>query len=338
MSEKSSPPRKIGKPPKDGPRIYTRREVIARIGASAAAAAGTVALGGWLVDRKVANAGPLIKIRDHRIVRPPGSLQLAIARGKDPALNVRRALLAMGGMEAFVAKGEKVCVKPNVGWNRTPEQGANTDPAVVAEVVRACLAAGAAEVWVADCPVNTADRCFARSGIAAAARDAGARVVQPSENGYRSVEVAGATLRVAEVLWPFVEADKVVNLPVVKQHGMSRATLAMKNWYGILGGHRARLHQDLHRSVVDLATLMKPTLTVMDATRILLANGPSGGSLDDVKRLDTIAISADEVALDAFGASLLGLAPDQVGSIALGQQAGLGRPDWKSLKLEEIAT
>jgi uncharacterized protein (DUF362 family) len=337
----SEAPKKIGKPaarPGSEPRIYTRREVIARIGASAVAAAGTVALGGWLVDRKVQAAGPLVKIRDHRIVRPQGALQLAIARGKDPAVNVRRALAAMGGMEAFVKKGERVCVKPNVGWNRTPEQSANTDPAVVAEVVRACLAAGAAEVWVTDCPVNTADRCFARSGISAAAKEAGARVVLPSENGYRGVEVAGATLRVAEVLWPFVDADKVVNLPVVKHHGLSRATLSMKNWYGILGGHRARLHQDLHRSVVDLATLMKPTLTVMDATRILLANGPSGGSLDDVKRLDTIAISADEVALDAFGASLLGLAADQVGSIALGQQAGLGQADWKSLKLEEIAT
>jgi uncharacterized protein (DUF362 family) len=125
---------------------------------------------------------------------------------------------------------------------------------------------------------------------------------------------------------------------VVKQHGLSRATLAMKNWYGVLGGHRARLHQDIHRSVVDLAAMMKPTLTVMDATRILLANGPSGGNLDDVKRLDTVAASTDEVALDAFGASLLGLAPAEVASIALGEQAKLGRADWRSLKVEEIAT
>jgi uncharacterized protein (DUF362 family) len=241
-------------------------------------------------------------------------------------------------MGAFVRRGERVAVKPNVGWNRLPEQAANTDPQVVAEVVRLALAAGAAEVWVADVPVNTADRCFDRSGIGEAARRAGARVVLPGERAFRLVEVGGATLRTAEVLWPLVEADRILNLPVVKQHGLSRATLAMKNWYGVLGGHRARLHQDIHRSVVDLAALMKPTLTVMDATRILLANGPSGGNLDDVKRLDTVAVSTDEVALDAFGASLLGLSADDVGSIALAEKAALGRADWRALKLEELAT
>jgi uncharacterized protein (DUF362 family) len=324
-----------GSPP---PRLYSRREMLVRVAGTAAAAAGTVGLGLALLDRAPSAAPAPVRIRDHRVARPSGSVAMAIARGKDPAANVRRALEAMGGMGAFVKRGERVAVKPNVGWNRLPEQAANTEPLVVAEVVRLALAAGAAEVWVTDNPVNTAERCFARSGIADAARAAGAKVVLPSERAFRLVEVAGATLRVAEVLWPLVDADRIINLPVVKQHGLSRATLSMKNWYGVLGGHRARLHQDIHRSVVDLATLVKPTLTVLDATRILLANGPSGGSLDDVKRLDTVAVSADEVALDAFGASLLGLSPDDVGSIALGEKAGLGRADWRSTKLEELGT
>jgi uncharacterized protein (DUF362 family) len=241
-------------------------------------------------------------------------------------------------MAAFVKKGESVVVKPNIGWNRLPEQGANTTPELVAEVVRLTLVAGASQVWVCDNPVNTAERCFARSGIAEAARKAGAKLVLPGERDFRLVTVAGATLRMAEVLWPLVEADRVINVPIVKQHGLSRATLAMKNWYGVLGGHRARLHQDIHRSVVDLAGMVKPTLTVMDATRILLSNGPSGGSPDDVKRLDTVAVATDEVALDAWGASLLGLAPADLGSIELGEKAGLGRADWKSLKIEELGT
>ncbi len=209
---------------------------------------------------------------------------------------------------------------------------------LVAEVVRLVAAAGASQIWVADVPVNTADRCFERSGIGRAAREAGARVVLPGSGAFREVEVAGATLRTAEVLWPFVDADKVINLPVAKQHGLSAATLAMKNWYGVLGGHRARLHQEIHRSVVDLAAMMRPTLTVLDATRVLLANGPSGGSLADVKRLDTVAASTDEVALDAFGAGLLGIPAAEVGSIALGEQAALGRAAWRSLKVEELGT
>jgi len=329
----------MSEPPRPAsPRLYTRREVLARVAGTAAAAAGVTGAGLALVDREPAPPRIATGLGDHRVERAGGAVGLAIARGKDPAVNVRRAIEAMGGMGAFVRRGERVVVKPNVGWNRLPEQAANTEPAVVAEVVRLALGAGAAQVWVTDVPVNTAERCFARSGIAEAARAAGARVVLPTDGGFRLVSVAGATLREAEVLWPFLEADRVINLPVVKQHGLSRATLAMKNWYGILGGHRARLHQDIHRSVVDLAALVKPTLTVMDATRVLLANGPSGGSLDDVRRLDTVAVSADEVALDAFGASLLGLSPADVGSIALGERAGLGRADWRSLRVEEIAT
>jgi uncharacterized protein (DUF362 family) len=320
------------------PRVYTRREVIGRVIGTTLAASGTVGLSALLVDRESSPAQKPTRIKDHRVEMPSGATGMAIVHGKDPVANVRRALEAMGGLGAFVKKGERVLVKPNVGWNRLPDQGANTTPELVAEVVRLALAAGASQVWVCDNPVNTAERCFTRSGIAEAARRAGAKVVLPGERDFRLVEVAGATLRTAEVIWPLVEADRVINLPIVKQHGLCRATLSMKNWYGVLGGHRARLHQDIDRSVVDLTGMVKATLTVMDATRVLLANGPSGGSLDDVKRLDTVAVSTDQVALDAWGASLLGLAAADLGSIALGEKAGLGRADWKSLKVEELGT
>jgi uncharacterized protein (DUF362 family) len=203
-------------------------------------------------------------------------------------------------------RGERVVIKPNIGWNRLPEQAANTNPEVVAEVVRLVAAAGASKIWVTDASVNTAEQCFARSGIEKAAKAAGATVVRPDATAFREVDVSGKLLRTADVLFPFVEADRVINVPVVKQHGLSGATMAMKNWYGMLGGQRVKLHQNIHLSIVDLASMIKPTLTIMDATRILLANGPTGGSLSDVKMMDTIAVSSDEVALDAFGASLLG--------------------------------
>jgi uncharacterized protein (DUF362 family) len=312
---------------------YTRRQVLY----TAAAAGATVAAGALLIDRDDGlERRSYARIRDHRVDRPKGGVDLAVARGPDPAVNTRRAIAALGGMSAFVRRGESVAIKPNVGWNRSPDQAANTNPEVVAEIVRQAVAAGASKVWVTDVPVNTAERCFARSGIGEAARAAGAQVVVPTDSSFRPVEVAGIRLRLAEVLGPLVDADRVINVPVAKQHGLTRATLGMKNWYGVLGGHRVLLHQDIHRYITDLAVMMRPTLTVLDATRILTANGPSGGSLADVRRLDTVAASADPVAIDAFGAGLLGLAPADVGYIVMGEHAGLGTADLARIRTEEI--
>jgi uncharacterized protein (DUF362 family) len=332
----SAPPPADAKTPAEGPRAFSRRDLL-RVAATSAMAVGTVGAGLLLLDRDpAARPKALLKIKDHKLARAPGTPAMAIARGPDAATNVRRAIEALGGMGAFVRAGEKVVIKPNVGWNRLADQAANTNPEIVAELVRMAVAAGASVVWVTDNPVNNAERCFERSGIRKAVGEAGGRLVMPEANHFRDVEVGGKLLRVAEVLFPLVEADRVINVPIVKQHSLSGATLSMKNWYGVLGGHRVRLHQDIHRSIVDLALMVKPTLTVLDATRVLLANGPSGGSLDDVKQLDTLAASTDEVALDAFGAGLLGLKPDAVGFIGEGERAGLGVADYRSLKLVEI--
>ncbi len=315
---------------------FSRRDLI-RV-AVTSSLAGVVVGGGRLLLGRNPGARPKVLqvIKDHKVELPAGAPGLVIARGPDAVKNVRRALEAMGGMGAFVRPGERVVIKPNVGWNRVPDQAANTNPEVVRELVRMAIAAGASKVWVTDNPVNNAERCFERSGIRQAVGEAGGTLVMPDANHFREVEVGGKVLRVADVLYPLVEADRVINVPIVKQHSLSGATLSMKNWYGVLGGHRVRLHQDIHRSIVDLARMVKPTLTILDATRALLANGPSGGSLGDVKRLDTLAVSTDEVALDAFGAGLIGLSPDAVGFIGEGERAGLGKADYKSRKLIEI--
>ncbi len=315
------------------------RRTLLRVGMTGALSASTVAVGLALHRRdRQGPTAPRPTIRDHRIENAAGAVQMAIARGPDPAENTRRALDAMGGMRRFVRAGERVVIKPNIGWNRLPEQAANTNPEVVAEVVRHVVAAGASKVWVTDVSVNTAETCFARSGIQEAAQKAGATIVLPDATAFREVAVAGKVLHEAEVLFPFLEADRVINLPIVKHHGLSRATLSMKNWYGVLGGQRVKLHQDLHLSIVDLASMIKPTLTVLDATRILVANGPTGGNLEDVRETHQIAVGVDEVALDAFGASLLGLVPSDVGFIVEGMKAGLGRVDWKSLKYVQIGS
>ena len=313
------------------------RRVLLRVGVTAAIATGAVALGLGLRARDgQSKKKTLPKIKDHRVDKVAGAVELAIVRGPDAAANVRRAVEAVGGMGRFVKRGERVVIKPNIGWNRLPEQAANTNPDVVAEVVRLVAAAGAGKIWVTDVSVNTAEQCFARSGIEKAAKAAGATVVRPDATAFREVDVSGKLLKTGDVLFPFVDADRVINVPVVMQHGLSGATMAMKNWYGVLGGQRVKLHQDIHLSIVDLAAMVKPTLTIMDATRILLANGPTGGSLADVKQMDTIAVSTDEVALDAFGAGLLGLSPADIGFIVEGMKAGLGTMQWRNLKTEEL--
>jgi uncharacterized protein (DUF362 family) len=291
---------------------------------------------GWLYGRLGGKSKRPVKMRDHRIVRPQGSVAMVIARGLDGVACLRRALEAMGGIEAFVKKGDRVVIKPNVAWNRLPEQAANTNPDLVAEMVRQTVAAGAAEVWVTDVPVNKAEVTFARSGIAAAARGAGGFVIMPDERSYPWVEVGGGFVDEIEVWWPFVDADKVINMPLVKDHRRTGATMSLKNWFGVAGGQRMRLHDQLDQAIVDLAAMIKPTLTVLDATRVLMTNGPRGGSLDDVKRFDTVAVGIDEVALDAFGASLLGRNPNELGFLVKAAAAGLGRLDYRSLKLEEL--
>jgi uncharacterized protein (DUF362 family) len=313
------------------------RRAVLRVGITAALACGTVGLGLALWARGGhGKSKALPKLKDHRVEKVAGAVEMAIARGPDAAANVRRAVASVGGMERFVKRGDRVVIKPNIGWNRLPEQAANSNPDVVAEVVRLVAAAGASKVWVTDVSVNTAEQCFARSGIEKAAKAAGATVVRPDTTAFREVDVSGKLLHVADVLYPFVEADKVINVPVVKQHGLSGATMSLKNWYGVLGGQRVKLHQNIHLSIVDLAAMVKPTLTIMDATRILLANGPTGGSLADVKQMDTVAVSTDEVALDAFGAGLLGISPADLGFIVEGMKAGLGTMNWRGLKTEEL--
>jgi uncharacterized protein (DUF362 family) len=256
---------------------------------------------------------------------------LAASSGQGPSVNVRRVIAELGGIERFVGKGESVLIKPNCGWDRLPEQAANTDPELVAELVRMCLAAGASRVIVADNTCQDPARCFRRSGIGPAAREAGARIVHQGTSASASLDLGGTLLGVWPVLKALAEADRVINVPVVKQHSLAVATLGMKNWLGVLLGSRARLHQRIHQSVAELGAALRPTLTVIDATRILTGGGPTGGSLALVRRADAIAVSTDPVAADAWGAEQLRLGPMALPYLAIAERLGLGTSNWRSI-------
>lgn len=262
---------------------------------------------------------------------PRGPADLAVIGGADLKAATRAAVAALGGMRRFVAKGSVVFVKPNIGWARAPAQGANTHPDVVASVVEQCYEAGARVVTVADHTLDDPERCYRRSGIQAAAEAAGARVVQVDPARFRRMNLKGRAVHEREVYLDAVEADVLVNVPVVKHHSLCRASLGMKNWLGLLGGRRADLHERIDEVVVDAAAFFRAHLTIVDASRVMLRNGPQGGSLTDVRQADTVAATVDPVAADAFAAGLLGLRPGDLPSLRDARERGLGTDDLSAL-------
>lgn len=263
-------------------------------------------------------------------------VDLAVVTGPSPATITRTAIDLLGGMKKFVSRGDIVIVKPNMAWDRTPEQAANTNPEVVAAVVKMCFEAGARKVKVFDRPVNDPRRCYVQSGIAEAARGLGADVDFMEERRFRDMNIKGNVLKTWPLYADLFEADKIINIPVAKHHGLATLTMSMKNWMGVMGGTRNKIHQRLDESLVDLSLTIKPTLTVLDAVRILTGNGPQGGSLVDVKKTDTVIAGVDQVAIDSYGATLFGKKGSDLGYVRLGEQAGLGRMDLNRLAIKKI--
>jgi len=261
---------------------------------------------------------------------------MAVVRGENAGLAVRKAVELIGGMKSFISKGDSVFVKPNMSWDRIPTQAANTNPDVVAEVVKMALEAGAKKVVVADNSCNDARRSYIRSGIKEAAEKAGAKVLYMEERKFVKTRIGGEALNEWPVYREVLEADKIINIPIAKHHGLSRVTLSMKNMMGLIGGRRNRLHQNLDESIVDLTAFFKPALHILDAVRVLKANGPQGGSLKDVEVMNTVAASTDPVRIDAFGITLLGMAPEEFRYLKIAAGRGLGRIDFKGSGFKEV--
>jgi uncharacterized protein (DUF362 family) len=266
------------------------------------------------------------------------SPHLAVARNGDPEEMVRRAVAALGGIQRFVPQGATVVVKPNICVAyHTYEYAATTNPWVVAALVKLCLEAGAARVQVLDYPFGGSPQdAYARSGIAEQVQAAGGEMTEMSS--FKFIETAipqGQDLHTAKIYEDVLKADVLIDVPIAKHHGMARLTLGMKNLMGIIL-ERQTIHRNMGQRLADLNTLVRPKLTVIDAVRILMKNGPTGGNLADVKQIDTVIASPDIVAADSYAATLFGLAPDDLAYIRAGAQMGLGRSDLSNLKIEEI--
>ncbi len=301
----------------------TRREFMRR--------AVTLGLTAYGLSEFVATGGP-------PVADAAAAPTIVVASKQDPAELVRAAVSALGGMGRFVNRGARVLVKPNMAWARRPEQAATTDPDVVAEIVRLCKQAGAREIKVVDHAVDRPDALVLKMcGVKAAAEKAGGKASLASSPAlYESVKLRrGKVLRSVRVLRDVGRADVVINVPIAKVHNSTGLTLGCKNLMGTVWD-RGAWHNSpsLDQAIADFAAEFPPDLVILDAVRILLTNGPKGPGRTEHRR--TVVAGTDPLAVDAYGATLFGRSPQQIGHLRQAHEAGVGELDLKRIRVEHV--
>ena len=329
-----SPPVAPKDPTDVGPQNPDRRRFLVRLGAASALAVTTGGLGLALCDTAGPKAGQggrvLTGLGDFSVAPAgPGRSRLATVHGTDRRTMFNQGINALGGMEAFISRGDVVLLKVNAVIASPALLGATTNPELLAAVAEACRRAGATRVLVTDNPINNPDSCFEVSGLAGAARQSGAALILPRQNLFAPVSLPGAAFLTD---WPvlagaFTGVTKCIVLSQVKNHQRAVASLTLKNLYGLLGGRRNIFHQDINGIIAELGRLVRPTLCVLDGVTSMMTNGPTGGSLSDLKATNTMILSTDPVAADAQGITLLGRTPADLPYLALAQAAGVGSID-----------
>ncbi|MDR2685127.1 MAG: DUF362 domain-containing protein [Prevotellaceae bacterium] len=273
------------------------------------------------------------------------TVDLVAIMGSEPDIMFRRAIAEMGGIGKFVKKNHKVCVKPNIGWDKAPELAANTNPKLVAEIIKQCLAAGAKEVVVFDHTCDEWTKCYKNSGIEAAAKKAGAKVLPGNDESYyrEAALMKGKVLKTAKIHSAILDSDVWINVPILKHHGGANMSLAMKNHMGICWDRRIFHNKDLQQCIADICTLDKrPVLNVIDGYRLLKQNGPQGKSEADVVDAKALFMSQDIVAVDTAAvkffnsAAKINVPLEHVGHIACGQALKLGTMNIDNINIKRI--
>lgn len=266
-----------------------------------------------------------------------GGAPLVQVRGDSPYEITRRAVAELGGMGRIVSRSDVVMIKPNIGWNRTVEQAACTNPEVLRALIELAFDAGAKKVVVMDNTCHKAEDCYQRSGIEAMARKAGAEVRYCDDNRLVTHDFKGELLGPWPVYRDFLEVDKFINVPILKHHGSSGLTIAMKNLYGILGGNRGKLHRDMGENIADLAAGFKSHLVLVDAYRILLRNGPVGGRLSDVELRRTVIASTHIVHADVTAAVLFNRDPRHIEFLQAAHARKMGEIDPAKIAVKNVS-
>ncbi len=317
-----------------------RRQLLIRGLKASASIAAVVGITRLLLDREgpkgiteTGKASGMTTLPDFSVPRKDRQV-MSIVKGEDRVKTVNKAIELLGGIERFISPGDIVVIKPNVGFATPPILGATTHPDVITAVVKLCYEKKARKVIVADNPINDPASCFTISGIGKAASAAGAEVIMPRDSYFSPLSLAGGSLIKNWPIYcePFAKANKLIGIAPVKDHHRSIASMTMKNWYGLLGGRRNVFHQDINNIIAELAMLIKPTLVILDGTVSMMTNGPTGGSVSDLKKTNMMIASCDMVAADAFGCSLLGYKPADLPYLSIAEKAGVGTVDYESLK------
>jgi len=291
----------------------------------------------FLKSGAMITAGTFLSCPRGRVGAEENPLDMVIVEQGEPRPMVAGALDALGGMSRFIQRGDRVVIKANISWDRVPAQAANTNPDVVAETVKLCFEAGARQVKLFDNTLNEPRRCYRRSGIEAAAKAEGADVEHIFERKF--VETAfpdGELVRSWPVYKDVLDADKFINLPIAKHHSIGGVSLGMKNLMGVIGGNRGTFHRDFDIKIADLNNRIRPVLTILDAYRMLIRNGPSGGNLADVRLQKTLVAGIDPIAVDSYGVTLFDDTPVQKGFLINGEKRGLGTIDFGSLRVKTV--
>ncbi len=312
-----------------------RRQFITRSAKAGASILAACSVSYWFYD----SVGPRPLPEDTNAIQIPDfsiaelGQRISIVEGGNRSETMGLALKSIGGIETFIKKSDRVLLKVNAAFASPPLLSATTHPEIVSELTRLCFKAGAASVTVTDNPINDPASCFRLTGIEQAARSTGATVLFPQKEFFKPFTLPEAQLiRNWPLLYePLNRINKVIGTAPIKDHHRSGASMIMKNWYGLLGGRRNIFHQDIHTIIQELAMMIKPTLVVLDGTTTMMRNGPTGGSLADLKKTHMMIVSTDQVAADAFGATLLDKTIDELAFIKKAETAGLGTADFQSL-------
>jgi uncharacterized protein (DUF362 family) len=283
-------------------------------------------------------AGSLLLGNSTKLLSFPTAKPDAVwVQGGEPTELLTRALEKYGGMGNFISKGDVVVVKPNMGWDRAPEFAANTNPILVADVAKKCIEAGAKKVKIFDRTCNNPNRCYKNSKIEELSKKAGADVEQIRKIKFKDISLPnGEILKKWAVYKDYLDADKVINIPIAKHHSLCRITLGLKNLMGVMGGNRGNIHNHFSKKLIDIDAEILPTLTIIDAYRVLTRNGPSGGNLNDVKFTKTLIMSPCNVTADILALELFDLKVQHVPHIQEAITRGLNKYDPNQLSVERI--
>jgi uncharacterized protein (DUF362 family) len=267
-----------------------------------------------------------------------GEFDLVAVRGGEPVDMFNKAIESLGGMGKFVKKGQKVLVKPNIGWDTTPERAANTNPELVGRIVKSCFESGASEVFVFDHTCDQWDRCYKNSKIEEAVKANGGTVVPGNnEKNYKEVSIPGAKiLKKTQVHELLLSTDVFINVPILKHHGSTTVSLSMKNLMGVVWDRRFYHANDLSQCIADFLAYRKPDLNIIDGYRMMTKNGPRGVSTADVADLKALIAGKDIVAVDAAATMMFGTKPESINHIKIAHQMGFGTMEIDKLSINRI--